>query len=316
MTQSHSSPISPWMSFADPVQAGAQYVLQWLARIYPSCEENLPTATRLAVPLYDKSLNLHWKDLLDHEPVSTHLNMLNWAASQFTAEQKPYLIDACWHLLLSDYAIPSQLPAPLVILGETFGFDKAQMLSMGKAVSTTRLHDGLSGKQSLEQHSSEYLTALKISLIPRGTDSGQTWDWRNPRTWRELLRFWPIGAAVAVVLVLFFGVMSSSPSGVVETKIVAGEQTLTPTAAPIETEVEVPLESTRGPGTALPNHYLVTASFLNVRVQPATSSPILLLLPEGSIVTLLEFVGDGNWAHISVAELDGYVSAQFIAPRP
>ena len=315
MTQPNSSPISPWMSFADPVQAGAQYVLQWLARIYPPCEENLPTATRLAVPLYDKSLNLHWKDLLDHEPIATHLNMLTWAASQFTTEQKPYLVDACWHLLLTDYAMPGQLPPPLLILGQAFGFDKNQMLLMGQAVSTTRSHDGLVGSQSLEQHTSEYLTALKISLIPRGTDSGPTWNWRNPRDWRQLRRFWPIGAAVIVVLILFVGALSFPPADNDTQTAIPNNQPVENAAAPLDTVIGVPLKSTVTVGTPQADHYVVTASFLNVRAQPSSTSPILLLLPQDTIITLLGFSDDGTWAQISVAELNGYVSAQFIVPR-
>ena len=322
MTQNNPSPISPWMSFADPVQASAQYVLQWLSHVYPQCATQLPTATRKAVPLYDKGLNLHWQDLLDHEPISTHLNMLEWAASQLTQDQRPYLLEACWYLLLSTYEMPSQLPAPLQVLGKALGVDNAHMTAQGAQVWATLSQDGLAGQVALEQQHSDYLTALKISLIPQGNASEGVWDWRNPDNWRDLTRFWPIGLASLVVIVLFAAALlpagsADNPMATEEPIPQASEQT-TAAAPPKGPAPAAPIAAapeSRVASVIPSDHYLVTANLLNLREQPVSGSTILLILPLDTIVTQLSVTDDGKWAQVSVAEKIGYVSKQYLKPR-
>ena len=323
MTQHNPNPISPWMSFADPVQASAQYVLQWLSQVYPQCAIQLPAATRKAVPLYDKGLNLHWQDLLDHEPISTHLNMLEWAASQLTQDQRPYLLEACWYLLLSTYAMPSQLPAPLQVLGKALGVDNAHMMTQGEQVWATLSQDGLAGQAALEQQHSDYLTALKLSLIPQGSANSDPWDWRNPNNWRDLARFWPIGVATVVVIALFTATLmpNSTTDDLTATEIEASqtsERATTQAAAatppaPVETIAAVP--ESRVASVIPSNHYLVTANLLNLREKPVSGSTIMLILPLDTIVTQLSVTKDGEWAQVSVAEKVGYVSKQYLKPR-
>lgn len=322
MTQHNPSPISPWMSFADPVQASAQYVLQWLSHVYPQCATQLPAATRKAVPLYDKGLNLHWQDLLDHEPISTHLNMLEWAANQLTQDQRPYLLEACWYLLLSTYEMPSQLPAPLQVLGKALGVDTAHMSAQGAQVWATLSQDGLAGQITLEQQHSDYLTALKISLIPQGNAIKDPWDWRNPDNWRGLARFWPIGLASLVVIILFAAALlpdgsSDSPASTGELTSLTPDKTTAaapPNApAPVESIAAAPESTT---ASVIPSdHYLVTANLLNLREKPMAGSTILLILPLDTIVTQLSVTEDGAWAQVSVADKIGYVSKQYLKPR-
>jgi len=303
------------MSFADPVQASAQYVLQWLSEIYPQCAEQLPAATRRAVPLYDKGLNAHWQDLLDHEPIATHINMLHWAAGQLTQDQRPYLIEACWYLLLSTYVMPSQLPAPLQVLAKALGIDNAEMLALGGRVWDTLSQDGLAGKSALEQQHSDYLTALKLSLIPQGSADRDPWNWRSLDAWRDLIRFWPIGLATLVVVSLFAATLWPASDTAIQPEVTATNGTNTqpvsdtPAPAPVD-EVALPVIS------LIPSdHYLVTANLLNLRERPQSGSTILLILPMDTIVSLISVTENGDWAQVSVAEKTGYVSMEYLKPR-
>lgn len=58
----------------------------------------------------------------------------------------------------------------------------------------------------------------------------------------------------------------------------------------------------------------VTASVLNVRAEPSTSSPVIMKLGQGARVWVDPEQAQGFWAHVRVAGEVGYASSNFLAP--
>lgn len=52
---------------------------------------------------------------------------------------------------------------------------------------------------------------------------------------------------------------------------------------------------------------------VNLRAWCATSAPVRVAMPKGSVVRLIEY-GD-TWCHIAYGEVEGYCMTQFLAPR-
>lgn len=92
--------------------------------------------------------------------------------------------------------------------------------------------------------------------------------------------------------------------------------TLTPTMQATATETPTATITPSDTPTAVPETAVVTYSFgLNLRADPTTTSPILLILDEGDVVILLDGTeeADGRqWQEVQVDDTVGWVAADFL----
>lgn len=60
----------------------------------------------------------------------------------------------------------------------------------------------------------------------------------------------------------------------------------------------------------------VESGNLNVREEPSTSGKLVGKLPKGAACEVLELTEDGEWAHITSGEVEGYVSTEYLLTGP
>lgn len=192
---------TPWTEHQDPVQSAVQYVLQWVVYIYPECEPELDAALKQVIPYADREIQQHWLDFIDQQPLDAHLVALNWAADQLKKDQVPYLIKACWHLILKRHPYPALIPSALRILAQIFKLNDKIITDIGRQTQSEVDRPEHAENKPLRSPQQDYLYYMEDRLLEQANKlPGQT----KPSTMPSLLFGFVVGALAGTLATFMY----------------------------------------------------------------------------------------------------------------
>lgn len=341
MTSSENNINNDWRQHQDPVQSSVQFVIQWLAFLYPNCEPSVDEAILKAQPFVDAELKSYWTNFLDTEPLEAHLDVLAWVGQQINRQQAPYLIQACWHLLLSQHQLPTLMPSAMRILEPVFSFEESEVIRIGQRVRAELHTDVQTGVYQLESVKPDYVYQLEQKLLQ---DSKLIHKMvRGTYTDRSLVLSFLTGSLVGAALLwtvqhytadapmeVMASAVTPEAEKVVTSEVIVEEPELvfpeiaaigSTQTTPVVVEPVVEPEPEPEPVKEVPSKpkfkerlMEVTANVLNLRVGPDSSAEVISRLGKGAKVWQIGLSEDRRWALVQVSNFEGYVGAYFIKP--
>lgn len=316
-----------WTEHQDPVQASVQFVIQWLAYLYPNCAPNVNDAILRTQTFVDNELNTYWQQFLEEEPLETHLNVLAWVSEQISRKQIPYLIDASWHLLLNKHQFPTLVPSAMRILEAIFSISESELIRIGQKVRAELHNDMHSGVFQLESAKPDYIYYLEQKLLQ---DSKLIHKMvQGTYTDKSLALSFSAGLIVGAALLwsyqfyttpddstaLLAAAIEQSSSLVVDQEVWPD---LTNTNEPVVVQPEVKVVEPPAPKPVPikkefePRMMRVTATILNLRVGPESDSEVIIRLGKGAKVWQVGISPSKRWAKVEVNGEVGYLGIAFI----
>jgi len=345
MTSSENSVNKDWRQHQDPVQSSVQFVIQWLAYLYPNCEPSIDEAILKAQPFVDTELKRFWTEFLETEPLEAHLDVLAWVGEQINRQQSPYLIQACWHLLLSKHQLPTLMPSAMRILQPVFSFEESELIRIGQRVRSELHADVHTGVYQLTSAKPEYVYQLEQKLLLESKLIHKMV--RGTYTDRSLILSFSTGVLIGAALLwtvqhyiedtpIDIMVSRQDPSAetamITETQVAevelafpqinSEESTVLASTASEKTVEDIKPEPEPEPIKEIivskpqfkERLMEVTANVLNLRVGPDSSTEVISRLGKGAKVWQVGLSEDRRWALVQVNNFEGYVGVYFLKP--
>lgn len=123
-----------WLTHSDPTQSAVHLALHWLAHVYPESDTQLDHTLSQALSYQDAAVSEQWRHFLESGSVEDHVSALEWLSDTLSPDQTPFLMETAWRLLLSDHAMPNQVPLALRLLARILKLPERHVYTIGERI--------------------------------------------------------------------------------------------------------------------------------------------------------------------------------------